>query len=208
MSAHHNSFMRFFEKCQKKENVPCFEHYIKSNSKYIARFCDIVTKDECCRWYNMFSRSAAEFGVEVEKGKAEEAWERMAVAHEVTSGSTVLSFKERLIICSDHGANSVELNQWLVEGEDVRRIFGAKRSQTVGLVRQGKPIKEKEYLLLSCVVDVPCTRGSFVLEVKDKTFKRLRANAGKLPLVKLGTVVAPFKGVLFKGILYLRVFSI
>ncbi|OBZ80181.1 hypothetical protein A0J61_11770, partial [Choanephora cucurbitarum] len=39
------------------------------------RSFDSATKDECSHWYNMFNRSAAEFGIEVEKGKAEQAWE-------------------------------------------------------------------------------------------------------------------------------------
>ncbi|OBZ83148.1 hypothetical protein A0J61_08800 [Choanephora cucurbitarum] len=51
-----------------------------------------------------------------------------------------------LAICGDYRPKSVELDQWLVEDEDVRRVFGAKRMQTVNLVEQGKPIKENEYL--------------------------------------------------------------
>ncbi|KAI8370740.1 hypothetical protein EDC96DRAFT_573396 [Choanephora cucurbitarum] len=161
MSSHHNNFIRFFEKCRKNSKTPSFEFYIKSNNKYIIRSLDSIARDECSNWYNMFKRSAAEFGVEVEKGEAEEAWERwFAVAHVITLSTSTLNFREKLVTCTDYGPKSVGFGQRPVEGEDVRRIFKAKRMQTVNLVEQGKPIKENEHLQvpLSCIFLVQETR--------------------------------------------------
>ncbi|KAI8352882.1 hypothetical protein BD560DRAFT_408617 [Blakeslea trispora] len=181
MNKHHTNFKRFIRRCKDNDIVPSFEDYLKSDKKYILSVIESGDKPEFSSYYRMFVQSASELNVTAIKGNAKLIWDEIVTKKVIVSKSKTLSFKEKLVFCHDHGPSTVNFNKWCVDGTDLRELLVAKRMEAVELVRQGKPVKESLYLLLSCVLDVPSDRSSFVLKVDDKTFKKIRRVAGCLP---------------------------
>ena len=65
MHIHHKNMAHFIESCQKNNEVPTFEMYIKSNKKYITSNRNSSNTGEILAWFNMFCQSAAELGVAI-----------------------------------------------------------------------------------------------------------------------------------------------
>ncbi|KAI8324825.1 hypothetical protein EDC96DRAFT_550401 [Choanephora cucurbitarum] len=169
MHPHHKSFLRFFETKRDKKQIISFEDYLNKHKKYVIQFLNNDAKNEFALWYSMFLQSAKDARVKV------------VVNRKTKSNSLTLNMREKLVICNDHGPTSIHLEEWTIDGVDMRKKIIAKRTEVVKSVEQEKPIKESDYLLLSCVVYLPSSSGSFVLEVENKIFRRLRKETIKLP---------------------------
>ncbi|KAI8367296.1 hypothetical protein BD560DRAFT_424674 [Blakeslea trispora] len=165
----HSNFKRFIQDCKKNDIVPSFKDYLKANKKFVASVIESGEKAEFASLYRMFVQCASELGVEVVTKKA------------INSSSKTFTSKERLVVCGDHGPYSIQFNEWRVDGANIDALLAASRMKAVKLVSQKKPMKESLYLLLSCVLDVPSNRSAFVLNVEEKTLRRIRRAAGCLP---------------------------
>ncbi|KAI8335994.1 hypothetical protein EDC96DRAFT_579040 [Choanephora cucurbitarum] len=97
MHAHHKNMAHFIESCQKNNEVPTFEMYIKSNKKYVASNQTSSNIGELLAWYNMFCQSAAELDVVIKKGKPEAAWKSMWKVGDVDVAQAIKDEREKAV---------------------------------------------------------------------------------------------------------------
>ncbi|OBZ86088.1 hypothetical protein A0J61_05862 [Choanephora cucurbitarum] len=174
----------FIESCQKNNEVPTFEMYIKSNKKYITSNRNNSNTGEILAWFNMFCQSAAELGVAIKKGRYEAAWKSMTQAAEIKSHCTTMSFKEKVVCCRSYGTSNVCFGEWKIGDVDIIQSISEEREKAVSLAKNKDFMKESHYLLLSCLLAVPLSRSNFVLNVSEGVFKAIRKSSIKLPFVQ------------------------
>ncbi|KAI8347599.1 hypothetical protein EDC96DRAFT_567714 [Choanephora cucurbitarum] len=104
--------------------------------------------------------------------------------YDMTNYTSTFDLKKRKVFCNDFGSRDIEIDQWEISGVDISEAIKTKRRDIVALVENHKPIDETDYLLLSCVLEVPLEIYSFSLDIDPKVFSRLRRTVCCLPLLE------------------------